>query len=685
MTVEFSTTADGDVAVLDPDANRRMTLRLDGTAALSPASDSLPLPVDRTVQLRTTTIQVEDYAMIDVHDGSGRTIRTIEAGQEAVLEEAAAIIAINGPIKLFATVSPGCTVSAGLNAVSVTYEGQHRVVLGGRSLQTRPTETITTPPDPESMMAAVSALSSALKTTSPERSWPTLRDHPPLLELGESLEIPVDCEPPETGITLQVPRSREAIFTVAPLAYYLGATLEPGSHTRLETDAASMSLEDDLEANAARLLKHSLVLDCIVRTEGLYPDPLEERIALEGSLPFDPSTMYERPIADRLEAYLEVPFDVTTSAIPRWPLTAYLPADPSAIEAVPFVLDELGTIRSQRDAETAAGSPVQVADGELVRSSDVEARVEPTTYDRLNRPQGALVHAWFGRDVPVGASLATVPAYRNGLEVEPRDGTIDILIVCNEVDMLQEHDQIASSYVTQGSFDVEVTSRFGVSTSELATLLTDGDADLFHFIGHTTAAGLECHDGHLDIGSLESVTPTAFFLNACRSRRQGLAMLERGAVGGVCTMAEVVNQTAIAMGETVANLLSVGYPLSAGLSVARRVLDDTEEYLVVGDASLALIQPIGGVPSLLSVDDAGETVDLSLEFFTTPTQSIGSTVSDAIRPSAPCKLLPATFDRATVDDEVLEEYLLWTDHPVIRDDTIHWTEPLSAVEFSQSD
>ena len=36
---------------------------------------------------------------------------------------------------------------------------------------------------------ALSTLSSALKTTSVERSYPTLRGHPPALELGDALDV----------------------------------------------------------------------------------------------------------------------------------------------------------------------------------------------------------------------------------------------------------------------------------------------------------------------------------------------------------------------------------------------------------------------------------------------------------------------------------------------------------------
>jgi hypothetical protein len=46
--------------------------------------------------------------------------------------------------------------------------------------------------DAEDVMMAILTFRSALKTTSPERSFPTLRGHPPAIELNDRLEIPDD-------------------------------------------------------------------------------------------------------------------------------------------------------------------------------------------------------------------------------------------------------------------------------------------------------------------------------------------------------------------------------------------------------------------------------------------------------------------------------------------------------------
>lgn len=105
-------------------------------------------------------------------------------------------------------------------------------------------------------MAAISALSSALKTTTCERSYPTLRGHPPRIECGDKLHIPDELSRPETGIRLEVPPSLENVFVAAPLVYYLGAEMVPGEKPRLVTERFEYPLDDfPLEREIERLLK----------------------------------------------------------------------------------------------------------------------------------------------------------------------------------------------------------------------------------------------------------------------------------------------------------------------------------------------------------------------------------------------------------------------------------------------
>jgi len=162
------------------------------------------------------------------------------------------------------------------------------------------------------MMEAVSALPSALKTTSPERTWPTLRGHPPLLELGDRLEIPDAIDPPDGEISLTVPREYASVYQAAPLAFFLGATIRPGTEPMLETSRFEYSLSTprSFEDEIAHLLKRFFFLDAIVRMDGMFRYELPERASLEDDLPFDLAETYDLSLSHRLNRYLEVPFEV---------------------------------------------------------------------------------------------------------------------------------------------------------------------------------------------------------------------------------------------------------------------------------------------------------------------------------------------------------------------------------------
>lgn len=104
------------------------------------------------------------------------------------------------------------------------------------ALAPHPAATVTVPETIEGVMRVVSVLGSALKTRCPGRSFPTLRGHPPLLELGETVDIPESIAVPDTGVTLELPAACEYVYPASSLAYYLGADLQPAGTPALVVD-----------------------------------------------------------------------------------------------------------------------------------------------------------------------------------------------------------------------------------------------------------------------------------------------------------------------------------------------------------------------------------------------------------------------------------------------------------------
>ncbi len=60
----------------------------------------------------------------------------------------------------------------------------------------------------------------------------------------------------------------------------------------------------------------------------------------------------------------------------------------------------------------------------------------------------------------------------------------------------------------------------------------------------------------LDTRELDTVGIEGFFLNACQSYDQGMALIDAGAVGGVVALNDVINSGAVRVGRTMIRLLN---------------------------------------------------------------------------------------------------------------------------------
>jgi hypothetical protein len=682
MTIEFTGTGTG-LEIHDSIEQRRLhvgTSRPVSPTELEP--DGFCFPVDRNCAVETDELVFDQLYSVTVHDRTGGTEASLDVGETTRLEDRTQFVGLSGPIKLYCRTEAAGSVDVGIASIRIEFDGPTRIELGARSPHDRPAATITTPPDAESMMEAVSALPSALKTTSPERTWPTLRGHPPLIEVGDRLEIPDAVDRPDGDVTLVVPPERGAVYQAAPLAFFLGASLRPGERPALETPRFERRLATDrpFEDAVARLLKRVFFLDCLTRTEGLFQYDLHERAVLEDDLPFDLAETYDAPLSERLERYLAVPDERIEPYVPRWPLTAHVSADPAGVELLPFVVNELGIVREARGSTPESVPRPETTDAQLVRSasayrSSQSARTDASSFVVPDVTDESIEHAWFGEGVPRRASKATVEAYRNELARTARSDSIEILLVCNDARMIEEHDLLDETYGNRDVLPFEVDSAFGTDSDRLADLLTDGGYDFVHYIGHATEDGLRCPDGDLDVRTLESVDVGVFFLNACRSYQQGLALTRRGAFGGVSTYADVVNDRAAEAGETMARLLNRGFPLRAALEIARANSTLGEQYLIVGDGSADIAQADGGAPMVVELERRGDDrFDFAVRSYSTKEFKLGTATESTLPSVADRHLSPGRTSFSRVDRDAIEEYLIWNEIPVRVDGELCWND-----------
>ena len=663
-------------------------------------------PVGRGLRMRTWEFVLPSVVSVFVRDGDGNMVSEIEHLDSESLGPGEYILELSTQIKTYIEVEGPVEITADLLEVRFEFAEETAVDIGVRSRHNRPAATITTTTDPVEMMLAIGSFGSALKSTSPERSFPTLRGHPPAVELGDELDVPPSVDPPETGVTLEAPPAYDAIFPLASLSYYLGADFVPAQRPRLVTDdgfAYAFDYPEGYEDDVARVLKQVFLLDCLARTEGFYAVNLHERNALDAQLDLDWAALYDAPLAERLEPYLSVPYAVLAEHVPEWRLTAHVEPTPDTVEQLPFVVDDLAVVRTVDTEQWSSSSPdLRVAaDGAgedvLTRSaSPSESMSEPaedpvsrsvssttqrddTTYVEFEEAD-SLEQAWLGEGVPVGASKLIPAAFHNRLDREVTAGDIAITIVLNDDRMAEERDLVDSAYGDRQNLPFDVTVRRDLTVEQLREELRK-DRSFLHYIGHTDEEGFECADGKLDVSSLDQTGIDAFLLNACKSYQQGVNLIEAGAIGGIVTLSEVFNEGAVRMGETISRLLNAGFPLRAALTVARDESILGGQYIVVGDGGMTVTQSASRAPFFLEITPLGDDYSMSIQTYPTDNAGIGSISIPHLENVNKYSLTSNKISALHLTQEQLQQFLEMGKMPVQTDDGLFWSSELLSTEL----
>ncbi|MCG1003676.1 MULTISPECIES: hypothetical protein [Halobacterium] len=692
MRPEFDSLVDPDgLLVRDPIENAQFELYTDRVVdPVETSTDQFVLPVDSAVTVTVGSLEIP--RLVNVFRWDETETMVGESVNQQYTEYPSGWYSLDlplGPMKLQIVAESALTVRRSENATHLDFEDETTLGLGVRSLHESPAGTITIGDDVEDAMRAVALGSSALKTTSPERSFPSLRGHPPLIERGDSFDAPDAFERPETGVTIEIPRDYGDLFRVSSLAYYLGADVVPGERRVLDVAGARYDLDTErgFEAEVSALLKHVFFLDCVTRTEGFYPVNLHERNVVEDDLGFDPAAVYDASFAQRLRAYLDVPYELTEPHLPQWKLTADIDPDPDHVAAIPFVANELATVRIPEDDEEPdvhdepdALTEFYRADSATVRSTS--GGESATDWSNVVKPDetDAIEHAWIAEGFPLGASKTRVESYLRRLNRPVRDQhSISIDIVCNE-DEMSEEDIVEEFYGTRDIFEFDITVHYDLTGAELADVLRT-DTDFLHYIGHVDERGFQCSDGMFDARTLDEVNVDAFLLNACKSYEQGDALVERGSYGGIVTLANISNDPAVRIGRALARLLNNGFTLQAGLSVARHVTLFGNKYITIGDGTLQLVQSQQGTPLSVTLSEIEDGYEVQIRGYPTSQCSIGSILTPYIDGNATRYLNSGVIDTFEVSTTKLRDFFNHGVVPVLFDGELTWSDKLLENEL----
>ena len=171
MNVETLDDRDG-IEIRDPIENARFELYTSSPVDPTPAdADDFHFPVDSAVEIRTSAVEYPNPGII-VWSASGELLFDDLADARRLPDGEYLVDVATAPVKIYLVV-PG-PVSFEEGAPAFEFNGERTVAVGVRSFHESPVGTITVTDDATDVMRAMSLLGSALKTTAPERSWPTL-------------------------------------------------------------------------------------------------------------------------------------------------------------------------------------------------------------------------------------------------------------------------------------------------------------------------------------------------------------------------------------------------------------------------------------------------------------------------------------------------------------------------------
>ncbi len=687
MKPKFEPTQRG-VEIIDPIERHRYHLETREPVSLEPADDdAIGFPIGSITRFRTDTLELPKAETVFVRDSEGAMLAEVTPAEQVAFRPGEYTLDLSGPLKIYARIENSVQIFSDGERTYVNFGSETDVLLGARSFHERPAGTITTTADPTDVMDAVSAFSSALKTTTPERAYPTLRGHPPRLEFGDSLCVPTEFDRPESGVRIEVPATLRHAFVVAPLAYYLGANVTPGSEPKIVTETGysyPLEADDGFEPAVRSALKRTFFLDCVVRTEGKTPLQSHERRSVERALEFDIAETYSCPHAERIERYLEVSDEALVPHLPDWQFETRLEPSPENVEFLSFLANDLVMISTERTgAEPTPTNAVaeeaieEFTRADFVRSTrpqSVRGTDDATTaLDSVQAP--TVQQSWTGIDDAEILSTTPLAAYRNNIGRTPKDGPIEIDVVCNDPDMREELESVNGTYGSREDLPFETTIHYDLSTDALESVL-GRESDFLHYIGHIDDGGFRCSDGKLDASTVETVGVKAFLLNACQSHEQGLHLIDAGSVGGIVTLGDVVNSGAVSIGSLIAQLLNSGFPLYGALDIAREESIVGQQYLMVGNGRTTIAQSETRAPNVCSATDFGSDVRVALRLYAPAEIGRGGVFSPYIGEIDEYYVFPREIDGIVVTERQFVDFLDEALFPVLYDGNVHWSKDL---------
>jgi hypothetical protein len=664
-------------------------------------AEAINRPIDASVSGRVSKLSLPPSLVSVTEVETGTRYEHGNDTEPLELSDGQYLANIHGNVKTYLRFSGPATIrkTDDFGSLIIAFPRKIPVTLGFRSHHKIPVDTITVPPTTEGVATAISYASSSHKTTGPDRSYPTLRGHPPRFEVGAELDVPepVRRQKKDSGIEMRVPDDLETLFVTAPLAYYLQADVhvEERNAPLLVVPEANFTYDfsplPSYQSEVATMLRRVFFLDCLVRNAGPHSWDLAE-LSLLDELDIDPEATYEATPGQQFVEYDLLDFERIDEKLPEWHLSMYVEPTVENISSLPYLLSNLSAIYLPESSPLQQNELLDVSLGDFYRNDPQEpasqgmaerdssrTKEDVSSIERVKPVlQKGQVHGWLAEGVPIDVFKADPSAYENRFKYFDRSsGDISVTLILNDDLMGDEHEDVAEIYLERSEdLPIEVTVRQHLSCAKLAETL-ERPCDFVHYIGHCEDSGLRCTDGHLSVSSIEESNVQTFFLNACGSYHEGMELVRKGSVAGAVTFNKVLNKQAGKVGVSFAQLVINGFSIQRALQLARRRIMMNKDYAVVGDGTHQLTQCDNTFPAVgdLTAVSASE-FELSYQLVTE--QHPGSNFQPYIK-GVNEMYLSGNVPTFTLTRAELTSLLTRAKIPIIFNGELYWSAELESV------
>ena len=235
---------------------------------------------------------------------------------------------------------------------------------------------------------------------------------------------------------------------------------------------------------------------------------------------------------------------------------------------------------------------------------------------------------------------------------------------------------VSDIYGTREWIDFDISIQNDLSVSELEDVLRT-DADFLHYIGHVDEEGIRCRDGWLDVADLDRVEISSFLLNACKSYRQGKELVEKGSLGGIVTVTDVLNKSATKIGRTLSRLLDNGFSLLSALEVLEKESLLASHYLVIGDGNSQICGSKSGTPLMGIIHPNSNRLNIVFHYYPSDNYSMGSIAKPQLDSNTMHYIASGKTRLMSTSRQELNSLFTREDFPISVNSSIYWSHSLS--------